>query len=57
MQKRIIKWGLYHAINAGPNHVAKHYWQVELDELLAEREKINKHIQEGIDAQTEAIRE
>src|SRR5690625_2497194 len=27
--------------------------QVELDELLAEREKINKHIQEGIDAQTE----
>lgn len=27
--------------------------QVELDELLAQREKINKHIQEGIDAQTE----
>lgn len=27
--------------------------QVELDELLAEREKVNKHIQEGIDAQTE----
>lgn len=26
--------------------------QVELDELLAEREKINKHVQEGIDAQT-----
>ncbi|HLQ99812.1 MAG TPA: slipin family protein [Sphingobacterium sp.] len=27
--------------------------QVELDDLLAQREKINKHIQEGIDAQTE----
>lgn len=27
--------------------------QVELDELLAEREKINKHIQQGIDEQTE----
>lgn len=27
--------------------------QVELDELLAQRDKINKHIQEGIDAQTE----
>src|SRR5690625_4151107 len=27
--------------------------QVELDELLAERDKINKHIQKGIDEQTE----
>src|SRR5690625_6167420 len=27
--------------------------QVELDELLAERDKINKHIQESIDRQTE----
>ena len=29
--------------------------QIKLDDLSAEREKVNKQIQEGIDAQTEPL--
>jgi len=40
-------------VAARADHAAQHLWAGELDELLAEREKINSKIQTILDAQTE----